>query len=377
MRITLTATIVVIVLILTLCSLIFAIYRKHRKAALIECFISFLSISLVGTFYFTQRSVTNWHNYVVVQYTAYAIALWIIVLCFVVAYSILIRIFLQKKIVQIATSISFVVVIVISIYGCCYGRYDYSVERINLEFTDLPPSFDGATIAVISDLHLGCLNGNGDMLKPAVDSILSLNADFVVCLGDWVNNFAHEFEGCLSQLQRLNSCATMISVEGNHDLSEYVDWPSNRDKTQNDSLLTVAVTSCGFRYLRDETMFVGRGCDSILFVGSRNHSKSALQQNSQLIDSCFTIWLQHEPGLWQGVAESKSSPNLTLSGHTHGGQFAIGSANPIGLFERYSRGLYKENDKYLYVNSGLGVNGLPIRIGAKPEITLITLRKRD
>ena len=68
--------------------------------------------------------------------------------------------------------------------------------------------------------------------------------------------------------------------------------------------------------------------------------------------------------------------DLTLSGHTHGGQVGVAfggiEINPVSLFHHYAKGLYVEEGKQLYVNVGVGTVGVPVR-WIKPEITLITL----
>jgi hypothetical protein len=91
-----------------------------------------------------------------------------------------------------------------------------------------------------------------------------------------------------------------------------------------------------------------------------------------------SILMAHDPTYWKMEILDSGWADLTLSGHTHGGQIGIellGEAYSPAQFvyEQWS-GLYMQQDKYLYVNRGLGTVGPPIRVGIPPEITVITLR---
>ena len=69
--------------------------------------------------------------------------------------------------------------------------------------------------------------------------------------------------------------------------------------------------------------------------------------------------------------------DLTLSGHTHGGQITVEYlqqfVNPARFVTRYVSGLYEEGGKRVYVSRGLGTVGVPTRIGASPELTVVRL----
>ena len=86
------------------------------------------------------------------------------------------------------------------------------------------------------------------------------------------------------------------------------------------------------------------------------------------------IMLQHEPGAWRGDLEMTCSAQLTLSGHTHGGQIDLFGLRPTHLEGQDDRGLYMKDNKMLYVSSGVG-GVVPFRFGVKPEIVVITLHR--
>jgi len=91
-------------------------------------------------------------------------------------------------------------------------------------------------------------------------------------------------------------------------------------------------------------------------------------------DGAWRLCLSHRPSDWH-LARQTGAP-LTLSGHTHGGQVnLIPGVSSAAILGQYTQGLYRQDSQSLYVNRGLGVVGLPIRVGAPPEITVITLRR--
>jgi predicted MPP superfamily phosphohydrolase len=94
-----------------------------------------------------------------------------------------------------------------------------------------------------------------------------------------------------------------------------------------------------------------------------------------LPENTFKICVSHQPNYWPEI--KKHHIPLTVCGHTHGGQLGIiGTQISLArLGSPYVAGLYQEDGMQLYVNRGLGVDGLPVRIGMPPEITEVTLRR--
>ena len=94
-------------------------------------------------------------------------------------------------------------------------------------------------------------------------------------------------------------------------------------------------------------------------------------------DSTFNITISHTPQNWDEI-RAAGKADLTLSGHVHAMQMKIHLGGKTWsparwMYPRWS-GLYTEDGKYLYINDGMGYVMYPMRIGAYPEITLITLR---
>lgn len=170
----------------------------------------------------------------------------------------------------------------------------------------------------------------------------------------------------------------VISVLGNHDYGTYADTSG--------VLLQGLIdreAALGWNLLLNEHKVLRRDVDTIVVVGVENTSSSDffpsngdLAKASEGTEGAFRIVLTHDPLHWESEILGQDYP-LTLSGHTHAMQLSLFGWTPSSLVFRYSDGLYTEGAQHLYVNAGLGETIFPARIGARPEITLITLRRRN
>lgn len=272
-------------------------------------------------------------------------------------------------------------------YGVWFGRYHYKTHRVILYFKDLPASFNGFTLAQLSDMHLGTTDQH-KRFERGLQKVQNLNPDLIVFTGDMVNNLAGEAEPYIEAFSELHAPFGKFSVLGNHDYGEYVQWKNTGDKQANLERLKKIESEMGFRLLLNEKIPLTKGTDTIYLAGVENWGAPPFPQYGKLDQTMtglsaddFVILLSHDPTHWrEEVLHHPAGIKLTLSGHTHGMQFGI----EIGKFKwspvkyRYAdwAGLFTENDKHLYVNRGFGSIGYPGRVGIRPEITLIELRKK-
>jgi len=146
-----------------------------------------------------------------------------------------------------------------------------------------------------------------------------------------------------------------------------------------------AIRNFGFRLLLNEHVYLKKGSDSILLAGvedwNKNKAANYCDINKALAGSSSEtpkILLSHDPTEFDLEIAGKKDIALTLSGHTHAGQmgFRIGDKlySPSSFIFKYYAGLYKVNEQFIYVNRGIGFIGLPMFIGVRPEITVITLK---
>jgi uncharacterized protein len=289
-----------------------------------------------------------------------------------------------------------VIVLLCGAYGTSVGRNAIQVKPVEIVFPDLPESFNNFKIVHISDWHIGTYKSDSERMKIVINLINEQNPDAVMFTGDLVNFSAEETAGCKEYISRIDAKYGKYSVLGNHD-GEHTPWKSRQEKTDNYNKLFQFYDSCGFQLLRNEHAFIKKDNDSIAVCGVnywisdifKSLRTSALMDSEYLSDlnktvikidrRTFKILLAHDPTQWDAEVVNKTNIDLTLSGHTHGGQFAINYGDfkwsPADWFYNQWYDLHRKGDQYLYVNPGLGYIGIPARIGIPPEITVINLKK--
>lgn len=265
------------------------------------------------------------------------------------------------------------------------GQID--VREVELQFERLPDAFDGYRIVQWSDAHLGTYNGRRSIVERQVETINSLHADLICFTGDLVSRETCEAEPYRDLLARLHAPDGVFSVLGNHDYDNYVTWESERDKLADRKALCDLQRAAGWRLLNDDHAIIKRGNDQIVLIGNENYGDRPGEKRGSLVraynglrDHHFKIQLQHNPYAWRANTLTNSNIDLMLAGHTHAWQFMLKLGDwrwsPASLRYPEWGGAYREGDRQLYVNIGTGMVGPPMRIGATPEITVITLKKK-
>ena len=293
----------------------------------------------------------------------------------------------KKKIVKYISPIGLLLGCICAIlmwWGALVNRYEVDIEEIVVEINDLPASFDDYKIAQISDLHLGTFNGDTIFVSKLVDIINTLDVDLVAFTGDIVNRKSEELLPYESLLSRIQAKDGVLSVLGNHDYGDYLDWATPKDKEENLRLMYEINQRMGWDLLLNESKYLYRGNDSIVVIGVENIGDppfkvygSLGEANQSLADSTIKILLTHNPAHWEQEIKDNKKYNiaLTLSGHTHAMQIELFGLSPSIFRYNYWKGLYKDSlNRYLYVNVGAGTVAMPMRIGATPEITVLTLK---
>lgn len=271
-------------------------------------------------------------------------------------------------------------------YGYAFGRFRYEVKNVEIAFDDLPQSFDGYRIVQISDLHLDGWRGKAKFSDKIVTKINSLHPDAICFTGDLVSLTHHELDAALiASLRQLHATDGVYSVLGNHDYAPYVHFASERQRAEAvNELIRKEREELGWNLLLNESCVISRGSDSIAILGVENQScgvhkvirRGNLKKAMQGCENMFRILLSHDPTHWRAEVLPNTDIPLTLSGHTHAMQMRIFGFSPCRwLYSEYD-GLYSSGKQSLYVNIGLG-GTLPFRLGASPEITLLTLKRRE
>lgn len=294
-----------------------------------------------------------------------------------------------KKFVRFAAIATAAILAVIVSFAVAVMPYRYEVNRVTIEFDNLPQAFDGYTIAQFSDSHLGTYGDDTTFVAKYTQAINDLKPDMICFTGDLVNRRTEEAKPFVPQLKRLHAPDGVLAILGNHDYDDYSDWDTEKLKLADQQALRRLEEECGWTLVDNRHLFIRHGSDSIAIIGTGNYGGSSKNnptygklENSypNLNDSCFKILLQHNPEVWSQIVVGKTNVDLTLAGHTHAMQIMFKMfglrLSPARLKFKHWGGLYNEGKQQLYVNIGMGMVGIPMRAGATPEITLITLKRK-
>ena len=295
---------------------------------------------------------------------------------------------LKRRWASIAAFIVAALVFGVMWWGAIVTPGTLEVKEVELAFDRLPDAFDGYRIVQWSDAHLGTYNGHTAIVEKQINAINALHADMICFTGDLVSRETNEAEPYRELLSRLHAPDGVFSVLGNHDYDNYVKWDNEQDKLADRKALCDLQESVGWRLLNDEYAIIKRGDDQIVLIGNENYGDRVGEKRGNLAkaysglrDGNFKIQLQHNPYAWRANTLTNSNIDLMLAGHTHAWQLMLTLGkwrwSPACVHYPEWGGAYNEGDRWLYVNIGTGMVGPPMRIGAPPEITVITLRKKS
>ncbi len=255
------------------------------------------------------------------------------------------------------------------------GSRRLSVRRVEAVFPDLPEGLGGLRIAQLSDLHVGP-HTSRRYLARVVAVVRGAGAELVVFTGDQVDDYPRDTEPFARAFSGLRAPLGVFAIAGNHDV--YAGWPVVRR----------GLEAAGQRVLLNEAVELRRGGASFWLAGTGDPAARDFAQGrggeaapdvegalAGVPAEAFVIALAHNPVLWPALVE-RAVP-LTLSGHTHHGQLSVPKLDwsLASVFLEHAMGAYESGASLLYINPGTNYWGLPFRIGALPEVTVIELRR--
>lgn len=268
------------------------------------------------------------------------------------------------------------------LFGAIKGKENFKVKEVTFTSANLPEVFDGYRVMQLSDIHSGSWKGNPKALKKAIDLCNRQNADLALFTGDLVNSRSDELLEFTEIFSELKAKDGVYSVLGNHDYGTYVKWNSEADRIANIDSLIARENRMGWRMLNNSHTIIRRGNDSIAVIGVENSGRppfpdyARLKEASAGTEGMFQILMSHDPTHWRRQILPESDIELTLSGHTHDMQITFFGLSVSSFIYPEHNGMYMEGERGLYVNIGLGHVLFPMRLGAWPEITVITLKKK-
>ena len=271
--------------------------------------------------------------------------------------------------------------IVVALYGSVFGWRRLVVNTVDIPVAGLPEGFEGYRIAQLSDFHIGVYGAAPYMVDKIVERVNALQPDLIVFTGDLVNTSPDELDRFTDALSRLHARDGVISILGNHDYCVYRRYTDGDSPVQALARVVKAEEEMGWRPLRNQSVQITRGNDSIAIVGVENAGGGAFTNKSDLPKALqgvahneCTILLSHDPSHWRREVLPDTDIPLMLAGHTHAMQFRIGKFSPSKWRYPEWGGLYHEGVQRLYVSTGVGGN-IAFRVGAYPSIDLLILSR--
>ena len=237
--------------------------------------------------------------------------------------------------------------------------YEVNFPKVNqVEIkTDKIKAGEEIKIVQITDLHNKKFFDNQ---KYIYDRIKEISPDFIVLTGDMIDTNTKNYSYVYSFIDELVKINPKIYyVSGNHELDH-----KDIDKFNSEiAKRGVTMVDPGFQEYKDIDIYGARYYNNIPFPKD---------------PSRFSLLLIHDPSF---VIDNPDNFNLILSGHTHGGQVRIPFVGAVyvpghGLFPKYSKGLFKIKDGWLYIDSGLGNTFLPIRFLDQSQISFIKITSK-
>jgi len=243
-------------------------------------------------------------------------------------------------------------------------------KRIDLDIPNWPSPLAGLKVALLSDLHVGSPHWGPERMRELMQRVNAERADLILLAGDYM---IHDVKFgtraaepvVASVLGELRAPLGVVAVLGNHD-----GWHA--------PVLRPLLEARGIHVLDDEAFVVrargSRFC--VLGLADDEVRKRTAREELALAPAGMPLLvLVHEPDIFSDL-DARAS--LTLAGHTHGGQVRLPWLGPpyVGsrYGARYAAGHIVENDRQLFVTTGIGTSIWPIRFGVPPEYVILTLR---
>ncbi|HET7215999.1 MAG TPA: metallophosphoesterase, partial [Terriglobia bacterium] len=261
-------------------------------------------------------------------------------------------------------------------YGFLFGRVEFEKSFVRIKLPRLPGEFHGFRIAQLSDFHIGPFMTSSD-IRHVVEMTNALKPELIVLTGDFITWDPDTQQAAVDSLTGLKAPLGIYGCLGNHEMM-----------THTEASITALFAERDIKILRQERTPIRVGKESLNLIGVdyefRGHHRPYDDHRvHQYLDGVrplmkpdqVNILLSHNPNTFDRAAEM--GIDLSLSGHTHGGQIALSFISPdlsiARLMTPYVEGHFQKPGGQLYVNRGLGTIGVPIRFGAPPEITMFEL----
>ncbi len=249
------------------------------------------------------------------------------------------------------------------------------VRPLEVRFPHLPAGLEGLRIVQLSDLHVGPHTPRRHLARIEA-AVRDARPDLITLTGDQVDDFARDVEPLGRAFGGLSAPLGVVAIPGNHDV--YAGWAAVRRGMEGLGWRVLVNEAVALEHNGARFWLAGTG-DPAGRGGPAGADASVVPDVTRTLrdvpPGAFTVALAHNPALWPELAAR--GVELTLSGHTHYGQLAIPRLgwSVASVFLEHAMGEYRREPSVLYINPGTNYWGIPFRIGALPEVTVITLQR--
>jgi predicted MPP superfamily phosphohydrolase len=255
-------------------------------------------------------------------------------------------------------------------FGALIERTNFHVKEIDFPVPNLHPDFEGLRVAQVSDLHVSPYLSVRDAAR-AVDMANELKPHLTLVTGDLISEAGDPLDATLAEIARLRADMGILGCLGNHEIyAECEDYVTERARR------------LGIEFLRMENRQLRRGNGTLNVAGVdfqpfREKSQYLKGADKLVVPGMANLLMSHNPDVFPLAVRQVFDG--VISGHTHGGQVTVEilrqTLNIVRFFTPYVAGLYRQDGRSCYVTAGIGTIGMPVRLGAPPEITLLRLRR--
>ena len=270
----------------------------------------------------------------------------------------------RRAVNRVASPLVAALAVGITVYGA-FEAASPAITRVEVASPQLPPQFDGARVALVTDLHAGAVR-SADFTRQVVELVNAEQPDLVVIAGDLVDGDAARYSPEIAPLADLEAPLGVYATTGNHEMfRDTANW-------------VTAFEDVGLTVLQNSAVPLERDGATITLAGV--HDATGEGQWAPDYDAAldgtdagaFTLFAAHQP--LQALDVEGRGVDVQLSGHTHGGQmWPINYLVP--LQQPMLEGTATVGDTTVVTSRGAGAWGPAIRVAAPPEVPIITLRR--
>lgn len=258
----------------------------------------------------------------------------------------------------------------IAVFGVVVERNRYRIRELDFPVAGLHPDLEGFRISQVTDLHVSPFLSAREAGR-VIDMANELRADLALFTGDLISEMGDPLDDAIRELTRLEAPMGVLCCMGNHEA--YVGC---RD------YLAREASRAGLLFLRHAATQIRRGQGILNIAGvdyQRKEDPGGYLPGAErlVVPGVSNILLSHNPDTFPTAI--RRGFQGVIAGHTHGGQVNVEilhqNINPARFRTPFTSGLYRLDNASCFVSNGIGTIGMPIRLGAPPEIALLRLRR--